>query len=82
MRHREWSAIERIIITIDDDPQQTVDALMQRRGYAGRLATVRDVIRDMIRDMGVHEVVAEGKTLCVAVPPRCSNTRRKNWRND
>ena len=55
---------------------------MQRRGYASRLATVRDVIRDMIRDMGVREVVAEGKTLCVAVPPRCSNTRRKNWRND
>jgi len=55
--------MERITITIDDDLLRTVDALMQRRGYASR----SEAVRDMIRDAAARDAVAEGKTLCMAV---------------
>ncbi len=55
--------MERITITIDDDLLGTVDALMQRRGYAGR----SEAVRDMIRDAAAREATAEGNTLCMAV---------------
>jgi CopG family nickel-responsive transcriptional regulator len=55
--------MQRITITIDDELLKTVDALMQRRGYASR----SEAVRDMIRDVAARETIASGKTLCMAV---------------
>lgn len=38
--------MKRITITIDDDLLAAVDALVARKGYAGRSEAVRDLVRD------------------------------------
>lgn len=55
--------MQRITITVDEDLLGTIDAVMQRRGYANRSETVRD----MIRDAASREIAGTGKTPCVAV---------------
>ncbi len=55
--------MQRITITIDEDLLETVDAVMQRRGYASRL----EAVRDMIRDAAAQEAALSDQTPCVAV---------------
>ena len=55
--------MQRITITIDADLLGTIDAVMERRGYASR----SEAVRDMIREGASHDIALAGKTPCVAV---------------
>lgn len=41
--------MKRITITIDDALLDAVDALVARKGYAGRSEAVRDLVRDAMK---------------------------------
>ncbi|HEY4252543.1 MAG TPA: nickel-responsive transcriptional regulator NikR [Roseomonas sp.] len=53
--------MKRITITIDEDLLEAVDALVLRKGYAGRSEAVRDLVRDAAR----RDTMAEGAP-CIA----------------
>lgn len=55
--------MQRITITIEDDLLATVDAVMQRRGYASR----SEALRDMIRDAAARDLAGDAAQPCVAV---------------
>lgn len=55
--------MQRITITIEEELLATVDAVMQRRRYASRSET----LRDLIRDAAAREMASAGTTPCVAV---------------
>jgi CopG family nickel-responsive transcriptional regulator len=54
----------RFTITIDNDLLGTIDAVIERRGYAGRSKAARD----MIRGPAAREMVLADETPCAAVP--------------
>ena len=54
--------MQRITITIDDNLLETLDAVVQRRGYSSR----SDAVRDMIRDAATREA-SEDMASCIAV---------------
>ena len=55
--------MQRITITIDEDLLGTIDAVMQRRGYASR----SEAVRDMVREAASREKALTDETPCVAV---------------
>lgn len=55
--------MQRITITIEDDLLETVDAAMQRHGYASR----SEAIRDLIRAAATEDAATAESTPCVAV---------------
>lgn len=55
--------MQRVTITIEEELLATVDAVMQRRGYASR----SEAVRDMIREAAARESVTAATTPCVAV---------------
>lgn len=57
------TAMQRITITIDDELLATVDAVMERRGYASR----SEAVRDMVRETASREIALADKTPCVAL---------------
>lgn len=55
--------MQRITITIDDDLLNTIDDLMQRKGYTSR----SEVMRDLLREAASRDLTLAGQTPCVAV---------------
>jgi CopG family transcriptional regulator, nickel-responsive regulator len=55
--------MQRITITIDEGLLETLDAVVQRRGYASR----SEAVRDMIRDMATQEAASADAAPCIAV---------------
>ncbi|HEX4261963.1 MAG TPA: nickel-responsive transcriptional regulator NikR [Acetobacteraceae bacterium] len=55
--------MQRITITIDDSLLETLDAVVQRRGYSSR----SDAVRDIIRDAATKEASSMDAVPCVAV---------------
>ena len=55
--------MQRITITIDEDLLETIDIVMQRRGYASR----SEAVRDLIREAASREIALTDQTPCVAV---------------
>jgi CopG family nickel-responsive transcriptional regulator len=55
--------MQRITITIDDELLATVDAVMERHGYASR----SEAVRDMVRETASREIALADKTPCVAL---------------
>jgi CopG family nickel-responsive transcriptional regulator len=54
--------MERITITIDDKLLETVDALVEKRGYPSR----SEAIRELLREAASHDHAADGRAPCVA----------------
>jgi len=55
--------MQRISITIDDDLLDTLDALMQRRGYTSR----SEAVRELVRKQASLDAYSEDARTCIAV---------------
>lgn len=63
MAHHDRDTMQRITITIDETLLETLDDVVQRRGYASR----SEAVRDMIRATATQAAASADAAPCVAV---------------